>query len=51
MIKREEIIKEIKNVLIAANDTPFEQRRGKVIILNFYELEYLVKLILKLTKC
>ena len=48
---REEIIKEIENVLVTANNTPFEQRKGKVIILNLYELEYLVKLMLKLKKC
>lgn len=51
MTKREEIIEEIENVLVTANNTPFEQRKGKVIILNLYELEYLVKLILKLKEC
>lgn len=51
MTKREEIIKEIENVLVTANNTPLEQRKGRVIILSLYELEYLVKLILKLMNC
>ena len=51
MTKREEIIEEIENDMVTANNTPFEQRKGKVIILNLYELEYLVKLILKLKEC
>ena len=49
--KQEGIIEKIKNILITANDTPFKKRNGKVIILNFYEFEYLIKLIFELTKC